>query len=300
MDDGKFTQVGAEHKGGAPSDHGINVPPSQQGRASVRCPCPQCQRGTRDDALHLTTNPDGSWVAHCHRCGWSAFSGRSRTEYMPPRRSVPPPAPAPDPAVQAAKLRAAWGHAQPWRGTLAETYLRARGCALPPPDADLRFEPQAWHWLERRAFPAMVALCTDARTGEPRTLHTTYLRPDGAGKAPVARPKLLMPGYPKKGAVVRLWPDEGVTGFLCVAEGIETALAAAHGCTPVWACVDAANLGALPVLPCIGELLIAADHDAAGLEAASQCAKRWRAAGRVVRVATPDEPGTDFADGVKR
>ena len=72
--------------------------------------------------------------------------------------------------------------------------------------------------------------------------------------------------------MVRLWPDEEVTSGLCVAEGVETALTAARGFGLAWACLDAANLAALPVLPGVEALTIVADHDEAGIRAADACA----------------------------
>jgi hypothetical protein len=52
----------------------------------------------------------------------------------------------------------------------------------------------------------------------------------------------------------------------------------------VWACIDAGNLAALPVLDGIEHLTIAADNDPAGQAAAQTCATRWAAAGRTVSV----------------
>jgi hypothetical protein len=52
----------------------------------------------------------------------------------------------------------------------------------------------------------------------------------------------------------------------------------------VWACIDAGNLAALPVLNGIEALTIAADNDPAGQAAAQTCATRWAAAGRTVSV----------------
>jgi hypothetical protein len=52
----------------------------------------------------------------------------------------------------------------------------------------------------------------------------------------------------------------------------------------VWACIDAGNLAALPVLDGVEHLTIAADNDAAGQAAAQTCATRWAAAGRTVTV----------------
>jgi putative DNA primase/helicase len=98
--------------------------------------------------------------------------------------------------------------------------------------------------------------------------------------------------------VIRLWPDEDVTCGLGIAEGIETALAAAHGFTPVWAAIDAGNLGALPLLPAIGSLTIFVDHDYVGLRAAVRLATHWGEAGRDVLMVIPEREGHDIADEV--
>jgi phage/plasmid primase-like uncharacterized protein len=142
-----------------------------------------------------------------------------------------------------------------------------------------------------------VALVTDALTGEPLTLHRTWVQPGGT-KAPVDKPRLLWPGQPKAGGVVRLWPDAEVAFGLCVAEGIETALTAAIGFQPAWACIDAANLAAFPVLPGIEALTIVADHDTNGVgqRAAEECARRWAEAGVEAMVWANPTPGGDLND----
>jgi hypothetical protein len=142
----------------------------------------------------------------------------------------------------------------------------------------------------------MLARITDAVTGEPISLHFTRLATDGRSKAGTDRDKMLLAGHRKAGGVIRLWPDDAVTNGLGVAEGIETALAAAHALTPVWACVDAGNLAAFPVLPGIDALTVYADHDDAGLRAANNCAQRWADAGREAFIVTANEQGRDCAD----
>ncbi|MDE3037095.1 MAG: toprim domain-containing protein [Pseudomonadota bacterium] len=88
---------------------------------------------------------------------------------------------------------------------------------------------------------------------------------------------------------------------LGIAEGIEDALTVmASGWRPVWAAVDAGNIASFPVLPGIECLTIFADHDKAGLEAARRCAERWQAAGRDVRIVSPNAAGEDWADVAKR
>lgn len=108
--------------------------------------------------------------------------------------------------------------------------------------------------------------------------------------------KLLAPGLSKKGAVIRLWPNEAVVYGLGLAEGIESALALAHAFTPVWAAIDVGNLADFPPLPGIDALTIAGDNDEAGITAAQACARHWLAAGREVRVVIPPAAGADLAD----
>jgi putative DNA primase/helicase len=93
-----------------------------------------------------------------------------------------------------------------------------------------------------------------------------------------------------------LWPDEEVTYGLTVAEGIETALSAAHAYKPVWSCLDAGNLAVLPPLEGVDALTIIADHDEAGLRAADECARRWTADGCGVTVWRSPVEGQDFND----
>jgi hypothetical protein len=143
--------------------------------------------------------------------------------------------------------------------------------------------------------PALVALVTDAITVEPLTLHRTWVREDGT-KAPINKPRLLWPGLPKAGGVIRLWPDEEVTLGLCVTEGIETALTAAAGFGLAWATIDAGNLETLPVLAGIDALLIVADHDQTGIKAADACARRWAEAGVEVKIWKSPTEGNDLND----
>lgn len=251
-------------------------------RSTRRAPCPQCDRGPSDRALAITTDERGT-VAYCHRCGYVEAHNVSRPGREIPRAETRPADPE--------RLRSIWRRTLPLRGSLGEAYLRHRRCALPPADSDLRFLPGS-----DRYPPSLCALVTDFATNKPMTLHFTRLRSDGKGKAGTERDKLLMKGYPKRGGVIRLWPDEAVETGLALAEGIETALCAAHGFTPIWATVDAGNMATLAVLPGIEALTIFADNDPAGLKAARECGQRWADAGREVRVVIPDFG--DVADAV--
>ncbi|MBU2801694.1 hypothetical protein HFV02_05375 [Acidithiobacillus caldus] len=256
-----------------------------------RRPCPECGKGPKDQALSVTLKDDGCFTWFCHRCGFKGAYGA--------RQERPQVQPAKEPVVfteLSTQGRKLWESCRPLAGTVAEQYLTARGCPLPPEDGDLRFYPALEHPITKYRGPALVALVTDIVTRKPLTLHRTWIKADGK-KAPEATPsRLLLGRHRKAGGAIRLWPDDAVTMGLTIAEGIETALAAAWASPPVWSLIDAGNLGQFPVLPGIEGLTIVADHDAAGLKAAKACSERWRAAGVDVQVIVPPRPGTDLAD----
>jgi hypothetical protein len=292
----------------------LNAAHSARKPGTRRAPCPECNKGRRDDALSITVKPDGSVVWLCHRCD---FKGGMRAPGERPRafRGKPqPPQPEHQYPVLSGPWRLFWRHdCLPLTdGSPAAAYLRGRGCSLPHPGGDLRWCPDARHPCGHVGPALVVALVTDAITGDPLNLHRTWIKPDGSGKAEIAesgafRPRLLLKNHRKAGGVIRLWPDDAVTCGLLIAEGIETALTAAIGFGLAWSCIDAGNLGALPVLPGIEALTIVADHDPpnprtgkrAGEEAACECARRWVAAGCEVRVWRAPEPGNDFNDFAK-
>lgn len=248
---------------------------------TTRAPCPQCDRGPRDQALAVTVDDRGT-VMHCHRCGYTSANNIPSIEGISRAREIKH-RPWQDLAAHL------WNKAQPIKGTLAERYLQSRNCMLPPADGDLRFLPA--HGKDHSA--AMLARITDARTCEPISLHFTQL--DGHGSKLGRR---LLAGHRKAGGVVRLWPDETVTYSVGIAEGIETALSLAHGHSPVWAAVDAGNLATFPVLAGIETLVIATDGDDAGIESAATCGERWSAAGKNVLLVAASEMGCDLNDEV--
>jgi hypothetical protein len=196
-----------------------------------------------------------------------------------------------DAVADGSKLAAIWARSQPLRGTLGQTYLEHRRCLLPPADGDLRYLPASGKYP-----PTLCALVTDAITAAPLTLHFTRLARDGRGKAGTDQDKLLLAGHAKAGGVIRLWPNLDVRYGLGIAEGIETALCAAHAYTPVWAMVDAGNMAKFPLLDGIETLVIFADNDPAGLAAARACGTRWGRAGREALLVVPNQG--DMADVV--
>lgn len=182
--------------------------------------------------------------------------------------------------------------ARPLVGTPAEVYLQRR-CGRAPRWADLRYLPSTG----KHPHPAMVGLITDFVTGERLSLHFTLLKSDGSQKADVGKPKRVLAGHSKARGVIRLVPDADVTLAIGLTEGIETGISVmVGGWSPVWAAVDAGNLGRLPVLNGIETLAIFADHDQAGLSSSSALAHRWRSAGRSAEVIVPRQFKSDWND----
>ena len=253
-----------------------------------RIPCPHCERGPRDTALSVRLAPDGHAIWKCHRCGWTGSSGRGTQQPAPtlPRKTARPMRALSDHG------RRLWDAARPLTGP-AQAYLESRACRIPPDHGHLRWLPDLRH-PSGYAGPALLGLITDAITGRAISLHRTWIRTDGR-KAAVEPPRLLLKGCAKAGGVIRLWPEcQGQP--LAIAEGIETALSLAWAVVPAWACIDAGNLGALPVLRGVSELVIAADNDPTGEQAASDCATRWAQTGRTVRIVRASDGHNDIND----
>jgi putative DNA primase/helicase len=111
---------------------------------------------------------------------------------------------------------------------------------------------------------------------------------DGKGKT--------VTGRAQGGAVMLSDFDEPTMG-LVLCEGVETGIALfQREVRPVWACGAAGMLQKFPLLGGIESLTIAADADPAGQRAADELARRWREAGREVRIVPP--VAGDWADGL--
>jgi putative DNA primase/helicase len=208
----------------------------------------------------------------------------------------------PQPAPDAAEVEAARGRKQAaalrlFSGSTAVAALDPSGRYLAHRELPhligrpaLRFRGDCPHpeggWL-----PAMVAEVLDV-AGRPIAAHRTYLTPAGAKASADPAKASLGPVW---GGAVRLDP---IAPELAVGEGIETTASAGLLLgLPAWAAISAGNLAAGLVLPPeVQALVIAADPDPAGRDAATAASTRWQAEGRRVRIATPDQPGRDFND----
>lgn len=274
------------------------------GNHRLACPsCAQTKKRQRDTALSVQLRADGFCHLNCFRCGkrgWIHPRTGCRKKHPPPTnyRARPQFVEREEPGRSDthADARALWQSTRPLSElSVAVRYLDERCCAIPPDDGDLRVHPELPHpsgWTG----PALVALVTDAIDLRPLTLHRTWLARDGSGKAAFASPRLLFPRLTKRNGVVRLWPDDEITYGLALAEGVETALSLAQAFGHAWACLDAGNLGAMPVLAGIESITVAVDNDPAGRRAFEQLLQRWQPAGLQVRRIQASVRGDDFND----
>jgi putative DNA primase/helicase len=174
-------------------------------------------------------------------------------------------------------------------------YLRKRLGVQSMPMA-LRYH-QSLHYRNgesKAVLPGMLAIVADM-SGQPVTMHRTYLTKAGA-KAPVEFAKKLLPGDMPTGAAIRLTP---VAPCLGIAEGIETAIAATilTG-VPCWSAVTALGLSRWMPPADVTEVVVFGDNDQSytGHAAAYVLARRLTAKKLAVDVSVPQGAGDDWAD----
>jgi putative DNA primase/helicase len=188
------------------------------------------------------------------------------------------------------RARELWIQAAAATGTLVELYLRSRGIIMPVPPM-LRFLQLTKHSPSDQLLPAMVAAVTVWPERRPCAVHRTFLAPDGSGKAVVDTPRMTL-GSCRHGAVRLAEAAEQ----LMVGEGIETCLAAMQATgKPAWAALSTSGLRNLEIPEQVKEVVVLADADLPGEEAAQHAARRWVREGRHVRIARPPK-GQDFND----
>jgi putative DNA primase/helicase len=194
-----------------------------------------------------------------------------------------------------AAARDLYRHSKDATGTPVEAWLRTRGITGPVPPA-LRFLLHCPH-RNGKYYPAMVAPIVNV-VGEQIAIHKTFLRPDGSGKAGLAKEEQRETCGPMKGGAVRLAPYRAGAELL-IGEGIESTLSAMRlfG-LPGWAAICAIGIEALELPDDVRRIVIAADNDLSGVgqRAALSACERWATEGRSVRILLPPSPGGDFND----
>ncbi|MBR2657651.1 MAG: toprim domain-containing protein [Loktanella sp.] len=272
-------------------------------------PCPLC--GGKD--RFRWDNRDGRGTYICNQCGAGdgmalarAFTGKPfvvvASQIDSSLGNVKPDGPSRHVSSQDynhAALKALYLQSQPVNpGDVVDRYFASR-------DLNEIIYPKALRYVENLrdgeggVHPCMIALV--GRYGEKKfdTIHRTFLKPDGSGKAEIQSPRKLMPGQVPDGACVMLsdWTESGPLG---IAEGIETAMAAsAIFNIPVWAAINSSMMKKWLPPPGCQEIVIFGDNDKkyGGQAAAYHLAQRLSALNLPVgQVLIPQLPGEDWAD----
>ena len=279
-------------------------------------PCPVCG-GT--DRFHVGRGRGGAAMVGCRGCidgqpadiGHKAFGRVLREAFPerfqsgpcahPPRTPNPPrkpPESRPEPIsgpddtdVRRKVARRVWERTEPLPGTVAETYLTARGVGHVAGAPSLRFSAALSHPQAPGRFPCLVAGVQDAHGGF-LGVQRIYLDREGAPQKAAVEPVRASLGSLAGGAVRLAEPEHGRP--LLVGEGIESTAAAMLLCDlPGWAALGTSGLRAIE-LPEHVDMVIAADRDAGGLRAAAALARRLEAEGRKVEIRRPHKG--DFND----
>jgi hypothetical protein len=216
-------------------------------------------------------------------CGLTQFrdvADEARRFLSLPRPSAQHSAPRGSPEA----ARRLFAMSQPVHGTLAESYLHARGITELGDVASLRFHRRCYYRPDdstpTETWPAMIAAVTDV-SGAITGAHRTWLGPDGfdpvrLGKAPIDTPRRAMGDL--LGNAVRFGVANDV---LATGEGIETMLSlrCVLPTLPMAAALSANHLAALLLPPTLRRLYIARDADAAGDTALAVLTERAEGAG---------------------
>lgn len=257
-------------------------------------PCPICPPERRRDQVALSiSQSDAKVLLHCFKsgCDFRAIADALKlpmvsVEIDAEARREHDQKQAEYTAAQLAKARSLWDYAISIAGTKAEAYLRGRGITYALPDS-LRYVADTYHSPSASWASAMVADVEP--TGG---VHRTYFNKKGARLAQSAK---LMLG-PCSGGAVRLADGQGP---LVVCEGIETGLSLVQILSDrdpsVWAALSTSGIKALALPSETGNLIVAADGDDPGWQAANTLAARANTIGWNVSL-MPAPEGEDWND----
>ncbi|WP_425441072.1 DUF7146 domain-containing protein [Sphingomonas rubra] len=196
-----------------------------------------------------------------------------------------------DEARRIARVRAIYAAAVPIGGP-SEAYLIGRG--LRPVPAWTRLRAALLRYPGAGEHPAIVAPVTGA-SGALEGIQRTFLTADGR-KLSVRDPKLSLGRV--GGGAIRL-AEPAAELLLC--EGLEDGLSLARELpgASVWAAPGAGMLVAMCLPPIVSSVIIAADNDAAGEQAARRSAEGFASEGRQVRIMRPNPPFKDWNDQLR-
>jgi len=250
--------------------------------------CPACGYF----ALSLTERA-GRALWHCAACADQAALARLLRDAgaLPERRPDAAPAARPDAAERTERAVRIWNGAEAIApGTPAALYLARRMIEHVIGSAALRWRADVPHPAGGRRLALIARI--DGVDGDLQAVQRIFLKPDGT-KAD-CEPQKASVG-PMAGGAIRLQP---CSAELAITEGLESAAAAGLLLgAPAWAAISCGNMEKSMILPATVRLItICADHDAPGLRAAEDAARRWRDEGRAVRIIRARKVGADAAD----
>lgn len=234
-------------------------------------PCPICQGG-RDRFRFDDRNGTGSYYCNScgagdgatllmKYCGLDFKTAASEVRKIIGQCKMTTSTSTNDTAVNEARLKKINSELKVFTpDCVALKYFASRGITVLP-ERDCYFHPGLDYWEDGKSigkFPAIVSKFRTA-TGEISTFHITYLSHDGA-KLAVSEPKKILPTIrPLTGSAIRLFKADET---LCIAEGIETALAVyERNGLPVWAAGNANNLANIVIPDSVRHVYIYADED---------------------------------------
>lgn len=291
----------------------LNAGLSERQLSKKNGPCPICG-GT--DRYHFD-NKHGRGDFYCRHCGpndgFRLVMGFRGVDFAEARRIVmslaglsddkpqpitPRPAPEPEqPAVPTQRVRNVLREScqvEDCEPVIA--YLDSRKLWPLPQGHGLRAHPSVAYWQEGQRigrYPALVAAVRDL-CGELVTAHMTYLEPTGEKLQLFEPRKILSAMTAREGCAVQLMQHGETLG---IAEGIETALSAArlHE-VPVWAALNTSLLAKWEPPHTVHKVIVFADRDVAGLDAATKLMERLQERVRLV-IRTPQSK--DWNDALR-
>lgn len=251
-------------------------------------PCPAC--GGSDRFRFDNKNGRGDWI--CNQCGagdgFKLLMGAFGLRFPDARRKVLELAGITEASDVRMDPRPVEEIAKPTRRVLqliretcaiedcepVRRYMKSRALWPLPERHSLRAHTSVEYWNDRvriGRYPALVAVVRDM-CGEVVTAHVTYLDPEGRKLEGFEPRKILSSMKGREGCAVPLMPHGETLG---IAEGIETALSASimHE-VPTWAALNTSLLAKFEPPHTVKKLIIFADRDVAGLEAASKLMQR--------------------------
>lgn len=285
-------------------------------------PCPMCDG---KDRFRFDNKGQGKWI--CNRCGAGDGFGlvmafrsieyreariaiinaarlngsdyRAEQRYEP-REFVTEPIKTSDPTIRVLSLLRESCPVADCRP--AVDYLMSRYLWPLPESTTLRAHMNVAYWDNDKReslglYPCLISPVRDIND-ELVTLHLTYLTTAGQ-KLPVENcRKIISRLTGHEGCSVRLMEPNKVMG---IAEGVETALSASimNNGIPVWASLNTSLLSKFEPPSMVDELIIFADRDLPGIEAATKLMEKLSASDKYnVRVRLPKL--SDWNDDLKR